>query len=188
MIENLIKKNHFKNLNFKNPLLITLFIFCISFKINFSKASDNLINFKLGEEKLPVTTLQDINKNKFNLNDLDSKNLIINFWATWCLPCLEEMPSLLSFSKQIDKNEILIVLVNLDRKFNLDKSKYNFDLPNIVSLYDPSSIWAKALKISGLPTTLFVHKNQKIYSTFTGPLEWTDEEITNEIYEHFGLN
>ena len=55
MIENFFKKNHLKNLNFKNPLLITLLIFFISFKINFSKASDNLINLKLGEIEIPIS-------------------------------------------------------------------------------------------------------------------------------------
>ena len=84
--------------------------------INLSSAQD-LTSYE--EKTLPKIILFDENKNKINLNSYFKKNnykvIILNFWATWCLPCIDELPSLNKLAKKLNQNKIKIIAVSMDR-------------------------------------------------------------------------
>ena len=87
----------------KKIIFIIFFSICISFLVNSTNANENFLNPKLGEAKLPESSLFNHEKVEININDFKSKNIILNFWASWCAPCLEELPSLSSLAKEVKK-------------------------------------------------------------------------------------
>ncbi len=171
----------------KKIIFIIFFSICISFLVNSTNANENFLNPKLGEAKLPESSLFNHEKVEININDFKSKNIILNFWASWCAPCLEELPSLSSLAKEVKKNDIIIILVNLDKskKTNLTKFLNGVDINYVNLLYDPEAKWAKKLNISGLPTTLLINKVQNKYYTHLGPLNWDDPIVVKSLLKHF---
>ena len=138
---------------------------------------------KQGKEPLPSTQINTETGASFSLSDVADSPLIINFWATWCPPCVHELPQLNSLASRLRPDGILVVLVSMDRGGPKDAAPFlsarGIDAP--LQLYDPSADWARALKIKGLPTTLLIPKDKGSYKFHTGPAEWEDERIKGQI-------
>ena len=136
-----------------------------------------------GEEPLPLTDINTENGTSFGLSDVADSPLIINFWATWCPPCVYELPQLNSLASELKPEGILVLLVSMDREGPLDAAPFlstrGINAP--LKLYDPSASWARALKMKGLPTTLLIPKDRGSYQIHTGPAEWDDEQIKGQI-------
>ena len=179
---------------FNNKLLIkkiiTIFIGTIILNyLNLSFAQE-LISYE--EKTLPNIILFDENKNKINLNSYFKKNnykvIILNFWATWCLPCIDELPSLNKLAKKLNQNKIKIIAVSMDRgnekkliRFLKEKGG-----DNLIFLQDKKWSAGKLLNINGLPETFIIIKkvnDYKVIFRHLGPLEWDSEEIKNKIIQ-----
>ena len=120
----------------------------------------------------------------FNLNDVDlSKKkgniMILNFWATWCVPCKKEMPSLEELSKLYP--EITIYPINLEKP-NKDKTKHFFENVNIKNLkiyFDPEFELVKSFNMRGVPTSSLINKKGKEFARIIGEIDFTDESFVN---------
>ena len=179
---------------FNNKLLIkkiiTIFISVIILSyINLSFAQELISS----EEKiLPNIILFDENKNVIDLNSYIKKNnhkvIILNFWATWCPPCIDELPSLNKLAKKLNQNKIKIIAVSMDRGnekklIRFLKEKGGDDL---MFLQDKKWSAGKLLNIKGLPETFIIIKkvnDYKIIFRHLGPLEWNSEGIKNKIIQ-----
>ena len=177
---------------FNNKLLIkkiiTIFIGTIILNhINLSFSQDLIFS----EEKiLPNIILFDENQKQMNLNSYLQKYnheaMILNFWATWCLPCIDELPSLNKLAKKLNQNKIKIIAVSMDRgneqkliKFLKEKGG-----DDLIFLQDKKWSAGKLLNIKGLPETFVIIKkdnNYKVIYRHLGPLEWHSEEIKNKM-------
>ena len=109
--------------------LLIIFIYLIT--INFSHALEkpdlkNLVLIKNAKTYENVI-FKDINQNDIDLDDFKGKLLILNFWATWCVPCKEEMPSLDELQSNTKLNNIKIFPINIGKE---DVSKVEFFLKN----------------------------------------------------------
>ena len=142
-----------------------------------------------GEEPLPLTHINTASGASFGLSDVADSPLIINFWATWCPPCVHELPQLNSLASKLRPEGILVILVSVDRLGPLEAAPFlsarGIDAP--LQLYDPSAIWARALKMKGLPTTLLIPKDRASYKVHTGPAEWDDEQVEGQIRTYLTL-
>ena len=179
---------------FNNKLLIkkiiTIFIGTIILNyINLSSAQD-LTSYE--EKTLPKIILFDENKKKINLNSYFKKNnykaIILNFWATWCLPCIDELPSLNKLAKKFNQNKIKIIAVSMDRGNEQQLIKFLKEKggDNLIFLQDKRWSAGKLLNIKGLPETFIIIKKIKDYKIIfrhLGPLEWDSEEIKNKIIQ-----
>ncbi len=138
---------------------------------------------ELGEEPLPLTNINTASGASFGLSDVPDSPLIINFWATWCPPCVQELPQLNGLASKLKPESILVVLVSMDRGGPVDAAPFlstrGIDAP--LQLYDPSASWARALKLKGLPTTLLIPKDRVSYQVHTGPAEWDDKQVERQI-------
>ena len=98
-----------------------------------------------------------------NLFD-EKKNYIINFWATWCIPCKKELPEFEKASKNLKKENINIYLISIDKKSIKDQllflRKNNIIL--LKSFFDPKMNFFNSLKLRGIPTTIVIKKNKVI--------------------------
>ena len=104
---------------------------------------------------------------------------MLNFWATWCAPCKEEMPSLDTLRINPNLNNIKIFPINIG-KDSLGKSQKFFDELNIKNLkiyFDNPVTLAKILSLRGLPTTIIFNKEGKEFARIIGSIDFNDKEF-----------
>ncbi|HUI32579.1 MAG TPA: TlpA disulfide reductase family protein [Dysgonamonadaceae bacterium] len=124
-------------------------------------------------------TFQDGNGKTIALNDLKGKVVFINFWATWCPPCIAEMPSINELKAKFNGNEnIVFLMVDVDGKHKkaqafMDKRK--FDLP----VYVPHSEIPKEYLGGAIPTTIILDKKGAIAARIEGGRDYSAPEILN---------
>ena len=138
----------------------------------------NLILYKQ-PKKLENIEFQNINNNVLNLVDFENKLLIVNFWATWCAPCRDEMPSLDKLADMKIFNNLEILPINVGSE-SLSKSKTFFNeikIKNLKIYYDPEINLPKNLMIRGLPTTLLIDKNGKEFARILGSIDFQDKKF-----------
>jgi len=163
--------------------LLTIFIYLIT--INFGHAFEkpdlkNLVlikNPKLYENVI----FMDINQKNVNLDDFKGKLVILNFWATWCAPCKEEMPSLDDLQSNNKLNNLKIFPINIGQE-DISKSKLFFKELNIKNLniyIDPPITLAKKFSLRGVPTTILFNKEGKEFARIMGSIDFSDKEFIN---------
>jgi len=116
----------------------------------------------------------------FNLKDVDLTNkkgniVILNFWATWCVPCKKEMPSLEKLSTLYP--EVSIYPINLEKP-NKEKTKFFFKSLNIKNLnifFDPEFNLVKAFNMRGVPTSILIDKKGKEFARIIGEIDFSDK-------------
>ena len=120
---------------------------------------------------------EDRDGGKIDLKKINSDKIyILNFWATWCAPCKEEMPSL---DKLHAKDGIFVFPINLEDK-NLKKTNKFFKDLNIINLntyFDENLKLVKAFSIRGVPTTIIFNKNKDEIARITGGINFSDEKF-----------
>lgn len=122
--------------------------------------------------------LSDLSGNQFALSEHQGKTVILSIWATWCKPCIEEMPSLEALQTKLASEKYSILLASdesLD-KINRFKSSSKYDL-NFVKLETP----ATSLGIYALPTTFIINSKGELVLTENGSKKWDSEESVQEI-------
>ena len=163
--------------------LLIIFIYLIA--INFSHALEkpnlkNLVlikNPKLYEE----VTFIDINHKNVNLHDFKGKLIILNFWATWCAPCREEMPSLDNLQSDNRLNNLKVFPINIGQE-NLLKSEIFFEELNIQNLnvyFDSKITLAKKFNLRGVPTTILFNRKGQEFARILGSVDFNNEEFIN---------
>ena len=117
------------------------------------------------------------------LSDYKGNLVMLNFWATWCAPCKEEMPSLdaLKVYPNLDNLEIFPINIGKD---NLKRSNLFFKDLNIKNLdiyFDNPETLAKDLVLRGVPTTILFNKEGKEFARILGSIDFTEQEFLNWI-------
>ena len=162
-----------------------LIIFIYLITINFSYASEkpdlkNLVLLK-NPKLYKDVIFMDINQKNVNLYDFKGKLIILNFWATWCAPCKEEMPSLDNLQSNTKLNNLKIFPINIGQE-DITKSKFFFKELNIKNLdiyIDAPITLAKKFALRGVPTTILFNKEGKEFARIIGSIDFNDEEFIN---------
>ena len=167
-----------------------LIIFTYLITANFSYALEkpdikNLIIIK-NPKKYEDVIFKDINQKDVNLANYKGKLLLLNFWATWCAPCREEMPSLDDLQLNSKLNNLKIFPINIDQE-DIDKSKSFFKELNIQNLniyFDAPITLAKKFSLRGVPTTILFNKQGNEFARIIGSIDFYDEEFINWLKFH----
>ena len=120
---------------------------------------------------------QDRDGNQIDLNSINSDEIyILNFWATWCAPCKDEMPSL---DKLQAKDGILIFPINMEEKNlnNTDKFYKDLNIDNLKIYFDDGLKLVKIFALRGVPTTLILNKNKEMIARISGSIDFEDEKF-----------
>ena len=136
---------------------------------------------------VPLFELQDVNGNLVSLEAHRGKVVMINFWATWCPPCIEEMPAMDALKKALSDKpfEILAVNISEDREaIETFLERTGFDL-NFPLLLDPGGIVADKYAVRGLPATMLVDPDGKFAFGGVGARDWDSPEVIAEIMPLF---
>ena len=157
-------------------LLIILLIF------PFPSLSNSLfqkIDLKLNKNII-LNDENNIEKNLINILDFNS-NYVINFWATWCIPCKKELPDLNKM--KIENKDLKVIIISIDKK--PIKDQLNFLKKNkvneLTAYFDQNMTFFKSLKLRGIPTTLLINQ-QKIIAKKEGIFSYNKvslEQINN---------
>ena len=161
--------------------LLLIFVYLIS--ANFSYASEkpdikNLVLIK-NPKIYKGVTFKDINQKNLNLDDFKGNLVILNFWATWCAPCKEEMPSLDNLQSNSNLDNLKIFPINIGQE-DISKSKFFFNQLNIQNLdiyIDSSITLAKKFALRGVPTTILFDKQGKEFARIMGSIDFNNEEF-----------
>ncbi len=105
--------------------------------------------------------------------------LIINFWATWCAPCREEMPSLDKLSSEKNFNNLEILPINVGSE-KISKSKIFFEevgIKNLKIYHDIDMKLPNKLFLRGLPTTLLINKKGEEFARILGSVDFEDKKL-----------
>ena len=134
-------------------------------------------NLKTYEEVI----FKDKNQKNVDLANYKGKLIILNFWATWCLPCKEEMPSLDNLQANINLNNLKIFPINISQE-SLPKAESFFKELNIKNLdiyFDSPITLAKKISLRGIPTSILFNKEGKEFAKIIGPIDFNDKEFIN---------
>ena len=160
---------------------LVIFIFLISNTFaNETPNIKNLIINKELKEYTNLTILDDQNK-QLNLSDYKGNILLLNFWATWCAPCREEMPSLDKLQNLKILNNLKVIPINVGQE-KIEKSVDFFSELNIKNLelyFDNTIKLAKTFSLRGLPTTIIVNKEGEEFARIVGSIDFSDEKFIN---------
>ena len=140
----------------------------------------NLVVHKIPKIYDNVIFLDDADE-EINIQNLDSKLIILNFWATWCEPCKEEMPSLNRLQANQKLKNLKIYPINIGKE-NLKKVKSFFTQLNINNLepyFDNPSTLAKTFSLRGLPTTILLNSKGEEFARIIGSINFDDENFIN---------
>ena len=165
-------------------LINYLIIFSILvINVAFSKEKPPFKNILLLEKPkiYPQIIFQDRNGNKIDLNSINTDELyILNFWATWCAPCKDEMPSL---DKLHAKDGIFIFPINMEEKNlkNTDKFYKNLNIKNLNIYFDQGLKLVKVFALRGVPTTIILNKNKEMIARISGSIDFDDEKFVSWI-------
>ncbi|MGD2097010.1 MAG: TlpA disulfide reductase family protein [Desulfobacterales bacterium] len=121
-------------------------------------------------------TLNDPNGRPVSLSDLRGKIVFINFWTTWCLACVIEMPSMEKLHQKFKDKDFVMVGINLQESAERVKQFFKKHQLTFTTLLDITGDVGAALGINAIPTTLILDKNGRIAGRALGPREWESKE------------
>ena len=140
----------------------------------------NLVVHKIPKTYDNVIFLDDADE-EINIQNLDSKLIILNFWATWCEPCKEEMPSLNRLQANKKIKNLKIYPINIGKE-NLNKINIFFSelgLNNLEPYFDNPSTLAKTFSLRGVPTSILLNSNGEEFARIIGSINFDDENFIN---------
>ncbi|MBF0553022.1 MAG: TlpA family protein disulfide reductase [Nitrospirae bacterium] len=130
----------------------------------------------------PDFTLKTLDGKDFSLSTLKGKTILINFWATWCPPCVEELPSMNKLYLRYKQKGFEVVAISLDSSTAKVKKYIAKNPLNFIVLLDPDKRVAKKLyKVSAQPTSYLISGEGKVVRKFFGSEDWSDDVIQKEI-------
>jgi thiol-disulfide isomerase/thioredoxin len=139
--------------------------------------------FRKEPEALPAFKFQDAEGKERTLADWRGKVVLLNLWATWCLPCRKEMPSLDRLQAALGSDKFEVVALSVDRKGHEASRKFLEETKvERLGLYvDPSARAGSQLRAVGLPATLLIDAEGREIGRLLGPAEWDGEDARHLI-------
>lgn len=119
-------------------------------------------------------TLTDLDGNNVTLSDFKGKRIFLNFWASWCPPCIEEMPYMEKLYQEINDKDIVIVAVNIGETQNAVKQFMNENNFNFLVLLDTNTDITSKYGVRSIPTSFFIDSEGNISNTIIGYMNYED--------------
>ncbi len=129
----------------------------------------------------PPLELKDLGGNPKSLGDWRGKVVVVNFWATWCEPCIEEMPSLQRLGERHASKGLAVMGVNLAEGEARIRSFMDKHGVNMTVLLDRDGIAKKDWKVRGVPATYVIGRDGRIRFSIVGQVDFADPAIEGRI-------
>ena len=175
-------------MKFKNLYFSVIIFYLISFSFVYSIDLPDIKNIIIHKEKKKINHLYFFNSKskKVSLNDFSSNLVIINFWATWCAPCKEEMPHLNRLKSKNEFKDIEIIPINIADEELKDSKKFfeELSINNLEIFYGSSIELAKEFKLRGIPTTIFIDKEGYEFARVIGFIDFENKSFLDWLANH----
>lgn len=125
----------------------------------------------------PDFTLQD-SQNTVMLSQFHGQVVVLNFWATWCAPCVEEIPSLVEMQRRMKAKGVTVLAVSVDVDEGAYKQFVKDHNVNLMTVRDPSGKSNGLYGTFKFPETYVIDRNGVMRRKFIGAVDWTEPEIT----------
>ena len=126
----------------------------------------------------PAITFSEMTGDTVPLSDFRGKLLVVNLWATWCAPCLREMPSLDRLQSQFgDRLAVLAVSEDRGGSKTVEPFITKLGLKSVEFFVDPKSEVGHALKVRGLPTSVLIDREGKVLGRVEGAADWNSPKM-----------
>ena len=161
--------------------LFLLFIYLLFPSITSADQKLDIKNLKIHKEPKKVNDIMFKNSEDItiSLENFKGKLVVINFWATWCAPCREEMPSLDILQSNKNFQDLIVLPINVGKE-NKEKAKKFFNdlkIKNLKLYYDDSVKLANTFSLIGLPTTIFIDKDGDEFARIIGSVNFGDQNF-----------
>ena len=158
-------------------LIIFIFLISNSFATEVNEVKNLIINKEL--KKYDSLTFLNAKNKQLNLEDYEGNLIILNFWATWCAPCKEEMPSLdlLQVDANLDNLKIFPINVGQDKKEKAFKFFEDLKIKNLNLYFDSPVTLAKKFGLRGIPTTIFFNKEGLEFARIVGSIDFQNKKF-----------
>ena len=158
-------------------LIILIFLISNSSANEISDIKNLVINKDL--KKYDGLTFLDAQNNQLDLSDYRGNLVLLNFWATWCAPCKEEMPSLdlLHEQKNLDKLKIFPINVGQDSIKKAQDFFEDLKINNLQLYFDSPITLAKKFALRGIPTSILLNKDGFEFARIIGSIDFEDEKF-----------
>ncbi|OKH87805.1 TlpA disulfide reductase family protein [Thalassospira sp. TSL5-1] len=127
------------------------------------------------------TAFSDENGNIHDLKDFRGTVLLVNLWATWCAPCVKEMPDLNELADKMANKPFRVLAISQDRGGAKDVQTFykENDIHNLSTALDPKGVMARSFKVRGLPTSILIGRDGNIIGYIEGIAPWTDPAVVD---------
>ena len=162
--------------------LVLLVVLFIPNSVN-SKELNGLKNLVIYEDQKKISEISFKNeKDKdVSLSEYKNKLLILNFWATWCEPCKEEMPSLQNLQNNLKFKNLKILPINIGQedKNSIKKFFSDVNINTFEIFYDSDVKLAKKFSLRGIPTSILINKDGYEFAKVIGSIDFEDPKFVN---------
>ena len=154
-------------------VLLVLFLYVIqrSFRENVVKQGDSAPDFSITAD----------NGRSVTLSNFGGRLLVLNFWATWCPPCLDELPSLDRFQRQLANSGVIVLGISVDQDAKAYKDFVDRVKPSFLTARDPERKINTEYGTTKFPETYVIGTNGKVLRKFIGPATWDDPRMLQDI-------
>jgi peroxiredoxin len=118
-------------------------------------------------------------QNKITLSQYRGQVVVLNFWATWCAPCVEEVPSLVEMQRRLKSKGVTVLAVSVDVDQNAFQQFVKNHGVNLVTVRDPSGKSNQLYGTFRFPETYIIDRQGVMRRKFIGAVDWTEPEITD---------
>jgi len=126
----------------------------------------------------PDFTVQDSDR-KITLSELRGKVVVLNFWATWCAPCVEELPSLVNLQQRMRNKGITVLAVSVDQDESLYRRFVQDHNVNLLTVRDANQKSNNLYGTFKFPETYIIDRNGVMRRKFIGPVDWATPEVVD---------
>jgi cytochrome c biogenesis protein CcmG, thiol:disulfide interchange protein DsbE len=141
-------------------------------------------SISFGSQPAPDVTVNSLDGTTLRLSSLKGKVVLLNFWATWCPPCREEIPSMIKLNKLMAGKPFQMVAISINEGGKPEVESYfqssGLSLP---AYTDPDNRAARAYGVTGVPESYIIDKNGIIVKKVIGPLSWDSPEVITFLEE-----
>ena len=132
-------------------------------------------------DKAPEFTITTDSGKQVSRSDFGGRLLVLNFWATWCPPCIEELPSLVEFQKRLAASGVVVLGVSVDTNEQAYRAFLQKAGVSFLTARDPTASISSEYGTFKYPETYVIDANGRVLQKYIGAMLWTDEKLIRQI-------
>jgi thiol-disulfide isomerase/thioredoxin len=162
--------------------IIALFLF-LTITVPVVSGADSVLKPRTSHRTPPPLTLLDLAGRRHSLEEYRGKVVVINFFGTWCPPCLQEMPSLLLMAEALKDQPFAVLAVDVGDSPARLRQVFGEQRAAFTILLDSARLAARSWQAQAFPTSFVLDTEGRIRYSAQGPIEWDDPRVARPVVD-----